>query len=161
MRAKIVFLVLLLAIPVLYGFSFYWSSIQYWGFDGVTRAKEWVSPDGRMSLQSQLPNMSTAVDYWPTASTRPTQDSLSELTLQRYQWDALGMERMSWSAMVDQTDGGAYRFGVERSGTGQFRPMLFCFENVTPGAAVCPLKIDVTGVWVLVNGVYWPMGGPP
>lgn len=139
------------------GFATGYTDLINWGFAGVTRAKEWVSPDGRLDLQNQLPNTSTAIDCWPTPTVRPTADSLCEVTLNRYQWDAPGMERMNWSAMVDQTDGGAYRFGVERGGTGQFRPVLFCFENVTPGVSSCPLKIDEYGVYAMVNGAYRPL----
>jgi hypothetical protein len=149
-------------VPLLFGFAFAWTSITYWGFDGVTRAKEWVSPDGRMSLQGQLPNIGTAVDYWPTASTlKPTEHSIAEITLNRCLWSDPCVERLSLSAMVDQTDGGAYRVSIEKGGTGQHRPLLVCFDNAIPGgAAVCPLKIDPTGVYIWTNGGYTRMGGP-
>ena len=74
----------------------------------------------RMSLQAPLPNQSTAIDMWPTSGTTPIEHSLAELTLNRYQWDNPAMERINLSAMVNQTDGGAYRIGVERGGTGQY-----------------------------------------
>lgn len=160
MQTRIILCLLTLALA-LSGFSFYWTSVQYWGYDGVTRAKEWVSPDGRMNLQSQMPNMSTAVDYWPTGDPiRPTEHSIAEITLNRCVWSDSCMERLNMSAMVNQTDGGAYRFSVERGGTGQHRPVLFCFEDVSPGQASCPLKIDPHGVYVLTNGVYAPVTGP-
>lgn len=144
----------------LVGFTALYTPLINWGFDSVLRTKEWVSPDGRMSTQSQMPNMSTAYDCWPTASpTKPTSDSLCELTLNRYQWDHASMERISVSAMVDQTDGGAYRIGVEKGGTGQYRPIIFCFENTSPGLATCPLKIQPNGVYVLQsNGTYLKLG---
>lgn len=140
------------------GFVSSWTDAIYWGFNGLTRAKEWVSPDGRMSSQATLPNMSTAIELWPTSGTpRPAEHSIGELTINRCMWSDPCMERINVSAMVDQTDGGAYRIGVERGGTGQFRPILFCFEDVTPGVAACPFKIDHTGVYVLVNGAYRPV----
>ena len=149
----------LLTVPLLLAFTQGWTSILWWGFDGVTRAKEWVSPDGRMSLQSAMADMSTAIDFWPTASPgKPTEHSIAELTLNRYQWDDPRIERMSMSAMVDATDGGAFRFSVEKGGTGQHRPILFCFDHATAGgAATCPLKIDPTGVYAWVNGAYRPL----
>ncbi|BFU90659.1 MAG: hypothetical protein NTAFB01_18460 [Nitrospira sp.] len=106
MKPKTLLTVLALVL-VLTGFSVYYTGVTYWRFDGVIRAKEWVSPDGRMDLQVQLPNQSTAIDMWPTSSVTPTEHSLAELTLNRYQWDNPAMERISLSAMVNQTDGGA------------------------------------------------------
>lgn len=119
-----------------------------WGFQAVFRAKEWVSPDGRMNIQNQLSGKSTSLDLWPTAGTLPTVDSLAELTLHRKLWNSGADERLNVSAMVDSTDGGAYRIGIERSGTGQFRPLLIAFEDVTPGQALLALKVDLTGVYV-------------
>lgn len=116
MKPKILLTVLALVL-VLTGFTFTYNNVQFWGIDGVLRAKEWVSPDWRMDLQAQLPNQSTAIDMWPTSSVTPTEHSLAELTLNRYQWDNPAMERISLSAMVNQTDGGAYRIGIERDGT--------------------------------------------
>ena len=124
-------------------------SIIHWTIDGIAQSREWIL-GGRLSLQSLSPG-STAIDMWPTTQARPTVDSLAELTLQRYQWDNSAMERFNISAMVDETDGGAYRFGVERSGTGIHRPMLFCFEDLPHGSgqAYCPFKIDTTGAYAL------------
>lgn len=128
------------------------TGIAWWGFSDVTRAKEWVSPDGRMSQQNQLDYQSTAIDLWPTPKTKPNRDSLSEITLYRTLWDEPKMERMNISAMVN----GAYRFGVERSGTGEFHDMVFCFENVSPGIASCQLKIKQDGVYATDDqGVTW------
>ena len=127
----------------------------FWGFDDQVRAREWVSPDGRMGIQSQIGDQSTAIDLWPTAGATPREHSLSELTLQRYLWGHSGMERFNISAMVDQTDGGAYRFGVEKGGTGQYRPIIFCFEAVTVGdPANCPLRIQPDGVYVKTEEGY-------
>ncbi len=69
------------------------------------------------------------------------------------------MERISVSAMVDQTDGGAYRIGLEKGGRGQDHPIIFCFENTSPSLATCPLKIQPNGVYVLQsNGTYLKLG---
>ncbi|MBX3329616.1 MAG: hypothetical protein KF722_04385 [Nitrospira sp.] len=157
MKPKTLLTVLALVL-VLAGFTYTYNSVQFWGFDGITRAKEWVSPDGRMSLQAQLPNQSTAIDMWPTSGTTPTEHSLAELTLNRYQWDNPAMERINLSAMVNQTDGGAYRIGIERGGTGQYRPLIFCFEATSPGVATCPLKITENGVFVKQGAVYTQIG---
>lgn len=108
MKSKSLLTVLALVL-VLTGFTYTYNSVQFWGFDGVSRAKEWVSPDGRMSLQAQLSDQSTAIDMWPTSGTTPTAHSLAELTLNRYQWDNPAMERISLSAMVNQSQGGVYR----------------------------------------------------
>lgn len=132
------------------------ASVLYWAIDGLTKARAWVSPDGRTGVQSTVEG-STAVDYWPTLGNRPHVDSLAELTLQRHLWSDSAMERMNWSAMVDETDGGAFRFGVERAGTGIHRPILFCFEDFPHGSgqAFCPLKLDTTGAHVLrADGTY-------
>jgi hypothetical protein len=128
MKSKTLLTVLALVL-VLTGFTYTYNSVQFWGFDGVSRAKEWVSPDGRMSLQAQLSDQSTAIDMWPTSGTTPTAHSLAELTLNRYQWDNPAMERISLSAMVNQSQGGAYRIGIERGGTGQYRPLIFCLRQ--------------------------------
>lgn len=145
----------LLVLPILYGFTTGWTDIINWGFNGIIRAKEWVSPDGRMNLQSATINMSTAIDLWPTSNVKPGEHSLSELTVHRCRWSDDCMERLNISAMVDSaSEDGAYRVGIERGGTGRFRPLIFCFEDVTPGVPVCPMKIDLTGVMVLVNGEY-------
>lgn len=129
-------------------------SIIHWTIDGIAQSREWIL-QGRLSLQSLSPG-STAIDMWPTTQARPHVDSLSELTLQRYQWDNPAMERFNISAMVDETDGGAYRFGVERAGTGIHRPILFCFEDLphASGQSFCPFKITTEGVFFLSGGVY-------
>lgn len=142
-----------------YTFASYDESIINWGFDGILRAKEWVSPDGRMSSQNQLASKSTALDMWPTSGARPTGDSLAEITLNRYQWDNTSMERFNMSAMADPINNGAFRFGVERGGTGMYRDVIFCFENTSPGVATCPLKLTTLGVYVLnSDGTYSKLG---
>lgn len=101
-------------ILILTGFTYTYNSVQFWDFDGVTRANEWELPDGRMSLRAQLSNKSTAIDMWPTSGTIPTEHSFARLTLNRYQWDNLAMERINLSATVDQTDSGSHRIDIER-----------------------------------------------
>lgn len=127
-----------------------------WGFDNQVRVQEWTSPDGRLSLQSQIPGMSTAWDCWPTVGEQATEHSLCELTLNRYQWDHERLERISLSAMADQTDNGAYRISIEKGREGEHRPLIVCFDNAVPGGeAVCPLRVQPDGVYVLKhNGEY-------
>lgn len=156
MRGRVLMLVALSSILV--AFAVTWTHTIQWGFDGLVRAKEWVSPDGRMSLQSQMPDMSTAWDCWPTVGIRPIEHSICELTLNRYQWDHERLERISLSAMSDQTDDGAYRISIEKGGAGEHRPLIVCFDNATPGGATyCPLKVGMDGVWIWVNGEYRPV----
>lgn len=124
-----------------------------WSYGGVDRAREWVSPDGRMSMEA-LNGRHTALDMWPHANP-PTEHSLTELTLYRTRWDDEGMERINFSAMVDQTDAGAYRIGVEHRPPGIPRPIIFCFESVNPGgAANCQFRIAPDGVYVNAAGVW-------
>lgn len=121
------------------------TSVIDWVISTASKAKEWVSPDGRQCSQATLDGASTAYDMWPTSGTKPTQWSIAELTLHRTLWSDPTMERMNVSAMVDAEDGGAYRIGVERGNGGQFRPILFCFEDVTPGVSLKALKIEPDG----------------
>lgn len=134
------------------GFAVTSTDIILWGFGGMDRAKEWVSPDGRMNIQNLFNNMSTAVDMRPTAGTLPTTDSISETTWWRTKDTDTAMERFNISAMAT-ADGGAYRFGVERANGGEFKPMIFCFEDVSPGVAKCYMKIEpMDGVYVSDDG---------
>lgn len=129
------------------------TDIITWGFGGVDRAKEWVSPDGRLNNQSLMNNDGSALDLWPTNGTRPTQHDLCEVTLNRYRWDSPKQERINISAMADGgSHDGAFRIGVERTGSGVFRDILFAFEDVTPGVAVCPFKITPSGAYVSDDG---------
>lgn len=126
-----------------------------WGFGGITRNKEWVSPDGRMSMQNQTIE-STSIDLWG-APVLPNNHSISEITLHRNTFGLNYDERINVSAMAQANDS-AYRVGVERAGTGSFRDIIFCFEDVSPGVAICPFKITMQGVFVnddLSGGYYW------
>ena len=131
------------------------ADIINWGFGGIIRNKEWVAPDGRMSMQNQTVE-STSIDLWG-APTLPNNHSISEITLHRNSYGLGYDERLNVSAM-SQANQSAYRVGVERSGSGSFRDIIFCFEDVTPGVAVCPLKITMQGVLVnrdLAGGYSW------
>lgn len=119
------------------------------GFGGVDRARMWVSTNGRIGFQSHINSDSTALDLWPTTGTKPTHHSIGEITIQRKMWGGSGLERFNISAMPDPGYfNGAYRFGVEREGSGIHRDIIFCFEDVTPGVAVCPMKVTMGGVYV-------------
>lgn len=128
------------------------------GYSGISYAKQWVDNSGRVSVSALNNGDSTAIALWPTQGTRPIVDSLSEFTLNRYLWSDSAMERFNISAMNDNaTNNAAYRFGVERGGSGIYRPMIFCFEAFTPTQAFCPFKIDVNGVFVnsVVGNPVW------
>lgn len=115
---------------------------------GPDVVREWANFDGRFGQQSLVNYGSTALDLWPTGGTKAVDHSTAELTIHRTRWDdPAGMERFNISAMV-HADGAAYRFGVERQAPGQFRDMIFCFEDVTPGVSNCPFKITMTGVYI-------------
>lgn len=128
------------------------------GYSGTTYAKQWVDNSGRVSITAMNNGDSSAIALWPTQGTRPTVDSLGEITLNRYLWSDSAIERFNISAMNDNaTESAAYRFGVEKGGTGIYRPVIFCFEAYTPTQAFCPLKIDSTGVYVnsVVGQAVW------
>lgn len=127
----------------------YTIDIINWGFGGINRAKEWVSPDGRLNMQN-LTQESTSLDFWG-ATNLPTNHSISEITLHRNTYGLPYDERINISAMA-QANNGAYRIGVERSGTGSFKDFIVCFEDVTPGVSACNFKITQTGVFVSDDG---------
>ncbi len=138
---------------------FAWStSIQdiiMWGYSGSNYAREWVDSTGRLGVQSLVNLSSSALTLWPTSGTKPTTDSISEVTLYRTLWSDATMERFNISAMAT-ANGAAYRFGVERGNGGQFRDMIFCFEDFTPGVANCQLKVKSDGVYVTDDmGATW------
>lgn len=163
MKAKLLLtlgLLLVAGTAIGYTFTDVYTANEWWGFNNIIRSRTWVGPDGRMGIQSQMANMSTALDLWPTANpVPPITDSFAEITIHRTPWEQTDtMERLNISSMV-QADGGAYRIGVERGGVGNFYPIIFCFENVTPGVAVCPLKVQLDGVYVVnSDGSYTKLG---
>jgi len=130
----------------------------YWQVSGQTYGRQWGDTSGRWNIQTYASYSSTALNLFPTLGISATGDSLSEITLHRIAYqNTSGMERLNVSAMSDAVDGGDYRIGVERSGAGQFHPIRFCFENVTPGVAVCPLRITLEGVFINVGGQWRPV----
>ncbi len=97
--------------------------------------------DGAFVVNGQVPGGRTAIDLWPVDSDQqaPT-GAKAELVIYRTRLkDMPNFERMNWTAMWDGEP--QYRFGVERGGDGQFRPVLFAFEDITPGQARIPLTI--------------------
>lgn len=119
--------------------------------DGISRSRLWTSPDGRIGFQAMLDGMSSALEIWPTPGSTPHKDSLGEITLNRYLWPHDGqsrMERLNISAMVDETDNGAYRIGVEAGNGGIHRDIIFCFESPEGQPANCQLRITPNGVFV-------------
>lgn len=121
---------------------------------GFPTVQQW-DIQGRLNMASPLSSTGTAIDLWTTSGTPPTEDSLAEITLHRNASSVpvdVFMERFNISAMATANNG-AYRFGVERSGSGQFHDIIFCFENMTPGTAFCPFKITTQGVFVSHDGI--------
>lgn len=104
--------------------------------------EQWIPPGGRISLQNKQPPYpgGTAIDLWAPPIPEKT-DSNAEITIHRCnEWSASTrdcMERLNLSAMAQPQ----YRLGIERGGTGEFRPLYFCFEDVTPGVAYCPMRM--------------------
>lgn len=134
------------------------TAILYWGYGGVTRAREWVGPEGRMGQQSLLDGQASAWDIWPTAGTLPTSHEISEVVLHRTLWDNSCIERMSLAAMTDAAKAGEYRVSIETSAECARQPhgLLFCFDNPIPGGpANCRFWVRVDGVYTSDDGVTW------
>src|SRR3990167_821170 len=117
--------------------------------------------DGRLVLMGRYPGGvtggSTALDMWPVNDTLPQEHALTEHVLYRTRiQDWPNFERMNWTAMADNSP--SYRFGVERGGTGQFRDMIFCFEDVTPGMSACKFKITLDGIFVRRQNTWHQIG---
>jgi hypothetical protein len=122
-----------------------WIDQQWWGLSGQTLLREWVSPSGRLSLQSQVSN-GTALDLWSPANPTPT-DSRAEVTLHRFPPTTQNDERISLSAMPDVPEG--YRVSIEAIGNGaSFQPITFCFDNWAPNYGYCVFQIGPSGVYV-------------
>lgn len=122
---------------VLLGLSFLTCTVSSW-------ADQWDSPDGRISFQNRNGIM-TAIDVW-TKPGAPDIYQGSEITFHlSNEWDVATpgqMERMNLGALGGP--GAQYRLGIERGGSGIYRPFYFCFENVPGGGAYCPMRITVT-----------------
>lgn len=130
--------------------------IIVWGYGGVQRAREWVSPDGRLNQQSLLNQQPSALDIWPSLNGSPTDHELAELTLHRQLWSDPCQERLSFSAMAGS--GGEYRISNEISAQcgHPHRGLVFCFDNPIPGGpANCRLWVRVDGVYTSDDGVTW------
>jgi hypothetical protein len=126
------------------------SGVSWLGDTGQQVARSWASPDGRRDEQSTSDNNSTAIDLWPTAGILPIEDSLAEVTIHGTSYtNTTAMERLNISAMVY----GQYRIGVEASGTGQLREIIFCFEGApVVGQSFCPLMLSPSGAFVNHGG---------
>lgn len=111
--------------------------------------------DGALVLNSKIPGR-TALDIWPYTGTLPDRDALAETVwyATRFQ-DYPTFERFNISQMAV---GKQVRFGVERGGAGEFRDIIFCFEDVTPGVAACKLKVTLQGVYVQKAGQWVQIG---
>jgi hypothetical protein len=132
----------------------------WWSAGGVNYAREWIDGSNRINYQALQANQSTALNLWSTASSQGSNtDSYSEITLYRTNWAEVStrMERFNISAMTGEGENSDYRFGVERSGAGQFRGIRFCFESVSPGIAVCPFRVTPDGVFININGEWRPV----
>lgn len=116
-------------------------------------SKLWASPDGSLVLQSVLDRARTALDLRPTKGIPVYRGAKAELVLYRASDESTNnFERINFSAMND--DEASYRIGIERGGSGAFRELWFCFEDVTPGVADCKMKITIDGVFVR-SGQNW------
>lgn len=132
----------------------------WWGSGGINYAREWIDSSNRLNYQAQQANQSTAMTLWSTASPQGSdRDSYAEITLYRTNWAEIGtrMERFNVSAMTGDGENSDYRFGVERSGAGQYRGIRFCFESVPGVGAVCPFRVTLQGVFININGEWRPV----
>lgn len=112
--------------------------------------------DGSLVVNGKLPNQRTGLDFWPVNGTLPSEHALTEMVFYatRFQ-DWPTFERFS----ISQIAGNSHiRFGVERGGNGQFRDMLFCFDDITPGVGDCKFKISLSGVFVRNNNQWIKIG---
>lgn len=134
------------------------TDILVWAFGGVSRGREWISWEGRLNLQSLMPNEASALDIWPTWNdVQPTAEhARSELVLHRTRWDDPCMERLSFIAMANQAE--HYRMSFEEGGQcpGERKGLKFCFEAAAPGGVPnCRLWVRPDGVWVTDDGLTW------
>jgi len=141
--------------------------VASWSIDGIELAREWVAPDGRMNLQSQMPGMPTAISLWPAAVPAQVPDALAEVTLHATHWADPCVERMGIAAMPEPD--GDYRITIERgAGCAQdfaerrFRGFRICFdtppgEKVDPATTGCRLIIRPDGVWISRDGRRWTL----
>lgn len=130
------------------------TDILYWGYGGITRAKEWVGPDGRLSQATQMGGQPSAFDIWPSMNGYPTEHARAEITLHRQLWSDPCQERLSLAAMA-ATD---YRISIERSAQciTPVYGLQVCFDNPIPGGpANCRLWVRPDGLYTSDDGVNW------
>ena len=112
--------------------------------------------DGSLVMNGKVPEQRTAIDFWPINGKLPALHALTETAWYATRFkDWPTFERFSISQMGS---GKQIRFGVERGGTGQFRELIFCFEDVAPGEADCKLLIKRDGVFVRHNSTWLQIG---
>ncbi len=109
-----------------------------WGWSATQRVKLFNGPDGSLTMYSLVTGR-TALDLGPSRASIPTADALAEVVLYRTADQGTNMERMNWTAGAAAIP--HYRFGVEKSGTGQYRDMVFAFEETSAGTATMPLRM--------------------
>ena len=139
-------------------------SIVYWGYDGVTRSKQWVGPDGTLNLQSLQKEAGTRIILYPNATDRsPQTGPISEFVIYGASDQAPGhpetnFERFSITQMNQYER--MVRFTMERGGNGQFREMWFGYDVEAGGVPYFPLRITPQGVFVAdINGRLTKLGG--
>lgn len=105
-----------------------------WGSSGVQWGEMNVSPDGSLNLQSVLADQRSAIDLRPTLhAVKPRNHAVAEFVVYSCD-DAQGWERSNWSEMAHGDWALKHvRFGIERGGQGRFRPIVFSYEDITPG----------------------------
>lgn len=105
-----------------------------WGSGNTHWGEMNVSPDGSINLQSVLADQRSAIDLRPTLhAVKPVNHALAEFVVYARD-DAVGWERSNWSEMAHELWGLKHvRFGIERGGQGRFRPIVFSYEDITPG----------------------------
>ena len=150
-------------------------SVIGWGYDAgdgkgpVLRAQQWVGPDGTLNWSSMQPGTGTRMILYPNPTgIMPQVGAISEFTIYGLTDQAAGHPEMNFERFsVTQMDPNErmLRFSMERGGTGEFRPIEFCYDTYTndPPRAYCPLRIDpdpAIGVRVCgVDGVCQKIGG--
>ena len=102
--------------------------------------------DGSLVVTGKIAQQRTGIDMWPVDDKLPALHALTESVWYATRFkDWPNFERFSISQMASAKE---IRFGVERGGAGEFRNMIFCFEDVAPGQADCKLLITRNGVFV-------------
>lgn len=102
--------------------------------------------DGSIVVTGEIPRQRTAIDLWPVDDELPERHAITETVWYRTRFrDWPTFERLSLSALANPTGTPPqYRFSAERGGSGEHRPIFFCFDGlgVVGQPAYCPLRID-------------------